>query len=159
MRCFGYGPGTLIVNFRSFRQKIEKFDFGIFGYVESVFWVILKFKNFRRNFGFSNFRQISPMLIYIWTVRSIISPLLTYIWTVRSIFPGMLMSRRAAGGRGGSRGSRGVAGGRRAGAGRWRRGRETNFDFLRNLVFCFCLSPDFNVPAPYIYIYRYLVYV
>ena len=41
-------------------------------------------------FGFPGFRQISPML--------------TYIWTVRSIFLGMLMSRGVAGARGGSPG-------------------------------------------------------
>ena len=66
---------------------------GIWGYVENVFWAIWNFLNFRRDFEFLNLGQISPMLTYMWTVRSIISGMLTYVWTAWSIYSGMLSCR------------------------------------------------------------------
>ena len=112
-----------------FFGKIRFWDFWTCGK-----WFLGHFENlnFLWNFRFSIFRQISPLLSYIWIVRSIFAPMLShiwivrsifahmlsYIWIVRSIFAHMLMSRGVAGGRGGSRGVAGRAPGGGAGGGK-----------------------------------------
>ena len=94
-------------NFKNLKFSIKFwiFEFSIFFPMLSYIWIV---------------RSIfAPMLSYIWIVRSIFAHMLSYIWFVRSIFAHMLMSRGVAGGRRGSPGIAGVAGGRRRR--RWRR--------------------------------------
>ena len=62
VRCPLLGPSLSLNLYKNW--IFGKFDFGIFGYAENVFWAILTIWNFQRNFGFSNFRQILDRAIH-----------------------------------------------------------------------------------------------